>query len=348
MTDRGPVQEASSSQGDQTEGAASARSTAASEQSAHIIFRQAPDTPRTAQAQPDPTNKAVAKTPNGESLAVGSSSLAAIAAPSPASALPRDPEPGIAFVRMHLPAPAEVSFKAAPSQPFFDEKPQDDKTPRSEQERDIPEPSLGKAAPSADPQTVADFDAPEPSAEPETLVTADTAPPLAEPTTIVVPETTTVPTMSTVSGPGPLSPHVQTVGTSAPLPPPVRQVAEAMLKTATDQPGRIEILLAPDSLGRVHFDMKHEAGGLAITLSAERPETLDLMRRHLPDLIADLKQAGIQTSSFSFGSWGDGRRTPTAQKDKTVTGFDAALPPVQKLSLPMRQLVPAGSLNIRL
>ena len=38
--------------------------------------------------------------------------------------------------------------------------------------------------------------------------------------------------------------------------------------------GRIELTLSPETLGRVHFDMRPDATGLSITLSAERPETL--------------------------------------------------------------------------
>ena len=253
----------------------------------------------------------------------------AVAAPGPAIApsaprdatMPRELGPGIAHVRIHQAAPSAASVQTATPPPLgIDAPPVHTPPPKQQGAGLVPTPA--EPTPPADPQTI--------------LATDTAAPPI--PT----------PAMPTASAPGTVPAHAHNHGMPAPLPPPVTQVADAVRSQAADQPGRIEILLAPESLGRVHFDMRHEAGGLAITLSAERPETLDLMRRHLPDLVADLKQAGIQTSSFSFGSWGDGRKTPGAPKDKAVTGFDGAPPPVQRLSLPPRQVVPAGSLNIRL
>lgn len=91
---------------------------------------------------------------------------------------------------------------------------------------------------------------------------------------------------------------------------PIQQASTALSVLAPDQPGRIELMLAPESLGRLHFDMRPDGASLSITLSAEHPETLDLMRRHLPELLAELKQAGVQAGTLSFGSWSDGRHPP--------------------------------------
>lgn len=111
-------------------------------------------------------------------------------------------------------------------------------------------------------------------------------------------------TPTSVSGP------VARAAADAPVKSPAQQASAALAARPTDQPGRIEVTLAPETLGRLHFDMRPEGAGLAITLSAERPETLDLMRRHLPDLLVELKQAGVQAGTLSFGSWSEGRHAP--------------------------------------
>lgn len=131
-------------------------------------------------------------------------------------------------------------------------------------------------------------------------------------------------------------------------PTPVRQLAEAVIASPPEKQTRIEVMLAPETLGRVHFDMRQDAGSLSITLSAERPETLDLMRRHLPDLVAELRQAGIQTGTFSFGSWGEGRQMPAATTNPEGHLGGAPPPPSQHIPPPPRQIMAAGTLNIRL
>lgn len=113
----------------------------------------------------------------------------------------------------------------------------------------------------------------------------------------------------------------------------VQQTSAALLRLANDGPGRIELTLSPETLGRVHFDMRPDATGLSITLSAERPETLDLIRRHLPDLLAELRQAGVQAGNLSFGTFGEGRHPPSGQEHSL--GHDQRdLPLTQTLPLP--------------
>lgn len=102
----------------------------------------------------------------------------------------------------------------------------------------------------------------------------------------------------------------------------------------TEVPGQIDLTLTPEDLGALRFEMKPEAIGMAITLSAERPETLDLMRRNVADLIAELKDAGVETGSFSFGTWSD--RHPPANTPMDVlhdfaTDIQPSPPPLQAL-----------------
>lgn len=129
---------------------------------------------------------------------------------------------------------------------------------------------------------------------------------------------------------------------------PVRQVIETIAAQPLDVPGRIELTLTPETLGKVHFDMRPEGGSLSIVLSAERADTLDLMRRHLPDLMAELKQAGIQAGSFSFSSWNEGQRAPPPQPEMNMGELSSAIAaaPVAP-PRPARNPGPLGGLDMR-
>jgi hypothetical protein len=135
---------------------------------------------------------------------------------------------------------------------------------------------------------------------------------------------------------------------SAPAQSPMQQASAALVRLATDTPGRIELTLTPETLGRVHFDMRPEGTGLAITVSAERSETLDLIRRHLPDLLAELRQAGVQAGTMSFGSWTEGQSAPS--KDGWTKNPDKDPAPTLLASpTPLDRPTPAATgLNLRL
>ena len=130
-------------------------------------------------------------------------------------------------------------------------------------------------------------------------------------------------------------------------PSPVQQTAAILAAQKPDQPGHIELTLAPESLGRLHFDMRPEGAATAITLSAERPETLELMRRHLPELMAELKQLGVEAGTLAFGSWSEGRQTPSKLPEPPQT-FATELPQAPIAARPHRtNLSVSGGLDLR-
>jgi len=72
-------------------------------------------------------------------------------------------------------------------------------------------------------------------------------------------------------------------------------------------PGTFDLALQPEELGQVRLKLvSHDAGSLLI-VQAERPETLDLMRRHIGVLEQDLRALGHDQLSlrFSGGHAGD-------------------------------------------
>jgi flagellar hook-length control protein FliK len=124
-------------------------------------------------------------------------------------------------------------------------------------------------------------------------------------------------------------------------------VATALRETPDRQ---IELRLDPPELGAVRFGIDSQAAGLVVTIIAERPDTIDLMRRHAEQFLADLRQAGFHGASLQFGSSGNPsgqgaermptpQTTPSAANPATSSAFPAAAPP--------RPAV-AGGLNLRL
>ncbi|TXH99746.1 MAG: flagellar hook-length control protein FliK [Pseudorhodobacter sp.] len=131
--------------------------------------------------------------------------------------------------------------------------------------------------------------------------------------------------------------------------PPAKQVAEAIVSQPDGiKPGRIELILAPDMLGRVQFDIQTDRNGLTITLSAERPETLDLIRRNLPDLVAELRQSGIEGAAFHFGSWNGKRQTPEPAMLQMLAADTPPPLPVERRPQSTGQRSGGAGLNMRL
>lgn len=92
------------------------------------------------------------------------------------------------------------------------------------------------------------------------------------------------------------------VSTRADLPVNVaRQIADA----AQRGPGQsVEVSLQPAELGRVRMTLSAAEGGITVLIQAERPETLDLMRRNIEALEAAIGDLGYDDVAFSFGDAG--------------------------------------------
>ncbi len=95
-----------------------------------------------------------------------------------------------------------------------------------------------------------------------------------------------------------------------------------MARSGNDGP--IDLALAPEELGRLTISIRQEGDFVHVSMMAERPETLDLLRRHAGDLLADLRQSGFSGASFSFGQSGQDRSSQAA--DTSLGTDDAAAP----------------------
>ena len=76
-----------------------------------------------------------------------------------------------------------------------------------------------------------------------------------------------------------------------------RQMAE-ILQRFPDRP--VELSLNPEELGRVRLNISAAEGGITVHVLAERPETLDLMRRHIDQLGREFQALGYENINFAF------------------------------------------------
>ncbi|UWQ79380.1 flagellar hook-length control protein FliK [Leisingera sp. S132] len=89
------------------------------------------------------------------------------------------------------------------------------------------------------------------------------------------------------------------------------QIAEAFAAKG-DQ--KVEVSLNPQELGHVKMRVVTSETGITMIIQTERPETGDLMRRHINELAEEFRRMGYEDISFEFsggqaGSGGDGDGT---------------------------------------
>lgn len=96
--------------------------------------------------------------------------------------------------------------------------------------------------------------------------------------------------------------------TSVTLPQPIPVSAVATILKDHTAPGKaktIELTLAPEELGQVRLLLQPDGDKMRIVVQAERPETLEMLRRNTEAFSSELRQSGVANTSFSFGGWGE-------------------------------------------
>lgn len=124
------------------------------------------------------------------------------------------------------------------------------------------------------------------------------------------------------------APHLREAGQPAQLPRLAselpRLIATQLADAVRSNPDKpIELTLNPEELGRVRMSFQTEAASLNVILQVERPETLDLMRRHIEQLAQEMHELGYDKVSFSFqqqrqDTASNGQSLPTAQQLSTT------------------------------
>ena len=78
-------------------------------------------------------------------------------------------------------------------------------------------------------------------------------------------------------------------------------VAQQIADAVQSLPNRpVEITLNPEELGRLKLQLITSEAGIAVHVSAERPETMDLLRRHIGILDQEFLKLGFEDVAFSF------------------------------------------------
>ena len=113
----------------------------------------------------------------------------------------------------------------------------------------------------------------------------------------------------------------------------------------------VEITLSPEELGRVRLTLTTHDGALTMMIQADRPETLDLLRRNIDSLAQDFRDLGYQDLTFSFGQERNPRQSPDAGPLIAVAETDAPPAPAA-IGAPghdrTRLVADGGGLDLRL
>ncbi|WP_158275497.1 flagellar hook-length control protein FliK [Maritimibacter sp. 55A14] len=135
----------------------------------------------------------------------------------------------------------------------------------------------------------------------------------------------------------------------------VRAVAAQLVDGFRGSSARhVEILLEPRELGHVRMTLSLSDQGGNVTLTADRPETLDLMRRHIGILSQEFADLGYRGVEFSFAGGGgqdagDGRHAAGGGVGAAPAGAPAAEPQaVAAAGMQMALPLSDGALDIRL
>ncbi len=117
------------------------------------------------------------------------------------------------------------------------------------------------------------------------------------------------------------------------------QLAATISKTGS---GTTEIRLYPEELGRVRLMISGAEGAITVTISAERAETQDLLRRNIDQLAQDFQDIGYENSSFQFEDQQKGEQTEQASSSSQPTDE-----PTANITL-AQNATPTDGLDLRL
>lgn len=147
--------------------------------------------------------------------------------------------------------------------------------------------------------------------------------------------------------PGPSAPAPGSApGLVAPTPPDLRHVAATVSQgIVSNGPGTTEIQLSPEELGRVRLVIATTDSGTSVTITAERPETAEFLRRHIDQMERACRDLGLADTQISFG-----KRHETAQDHapapahSDLSDTEAPADP----AAPIRRVIDLDRLDLRL
>ncbi len=128
-----------------------------------------------------------------------------------------------------------------------------------------------------------------------------------------------------------------------------RTIAGQMAAAISARPGSggVEIALNPEELGRVSITLNGRDDGVHMVIMAERPETLDLMRRHIAILSAEFEKLGYEGLSLDLGmSNGASSESEHTEPEQAFMADDTGS--VAESAAPTMRISPDRGLDMRL
>lgn len=131
---------------------------------------------------------------------------------------------------------------------------------------------------------------------------------------------------------------------------PSQQIAQSIIRLGADgYTGPVELTLKPSELGQVRFEMTATGDKVHVTIFIERPDSMDLIRRHGDQLLADLRHSGFSQPSLSFGDWSqrESRMAKPSSPDR-ATAPTAAQTDDAVITAQTHRTAATGRLDLRL
>lgn len=127
-----------------------------------------------------------------------------------------------------------------------------------------------------------------------------------------------------------------------------QQIATAMGSATREAGSPVELALDPPELGRIRMQVTEIAGVMTLTIQAERPETADLMRRHLDLLAQEFAQAGLDAPSVMISQEGADQGGRNADDQPPLGDQQRSAAPHADTPQPLPQRTASGGLDLRL
>lgn len=106
-----------------------------------------------------------------------------------------------------------------------------------------------------------------------------------------------------------------------------RQIVRTLEHAGRDPQGLVELALDPPELGRVRMSLAEVNGTLTLAIAVDRPETAELMRRHIALLSEEFARAGLDAPSVNISQGGaEGRQDPRTALASPAPAPDAVEP----------------------
>ena len=127
-----------------------------------------------------------------------------------------------------------------------------------------------------------------------------------------------------------------------------RAIAAQIIEAMRAGTGIVDVTLWPEELGRLTLSLAAQESAMSVTVAADRPETLELIRRHMDVLLEEARSAGF--SDVAFGFAGDGGAGTDAEKGEDAKADASALAETRLWEAPEapRTSAAPGRLDLRI